>query len=169
MGFGQAPWPFDDWRLHHIRGSFGPSLKLLGETLSLPLDAIEIQGELATARNRTEIAAGVLEAGTVAAQRITVSGMRAGRPLLRFCANWYCTTDLDPGWSLGATGWHISVEGDAPLEVDLRFAVPLEQMAELVARLYGASGGQRHPGRLRAAAPGIRSSAELPQIIAAFN
>ena len=168
MGFGQAPWPFDDWRLHHIRGSFGPSLKLLGETLSLPLDAIEIQGELATARNRTEIAAGVLEAGTVAAQRITVSGMRAGRPLLRFCANWYCTTDLDPGWSLGATGWHISVEGDAPLEVDLRFAVPLEQMAELSPG-YTAHRAVNAIPVVCAAAPGIRSSAELPQIIAAFN
>ncbi len=168
MGFGQAPWPFDDWRLRHVRDSFGPSLRLLGDTLSLPLDGIEIEGELATARNRTEIAAGVLEAGTVAAQRITVSGMRNGRALLRFCANWYCTTDLDRPWTLGDTGWHVSVEGDAPLEVDLRFAVPLDRMTELSPG-YTAHRAVNAIPVVCAAAPGIRTSAELPQIIAAFN
>ena len=168
MGFGAAPWEFDEWRLRHIRESFGPSLRLLADTLGLPLDAIEIEGELATARNTTHIAAGVLEAGTVAAQRITVSGMRAGRKLLRFCANWYCTADIDPAWNLGATGWHVSVEGDAPLEVDIRFAVPLDRMAA-VSPGYTAHRAVNAIPVVCAASPGIRTSADLPQIVAALS
>lgn len=62
------------------------------EALSMPLDSVRASGEMAAAQRRTQIAAGVLEAGTVAAQRMTV-------------------------------------EGDAPLDVDLRFPVTLEQMA----------------------------------------
>lgn len=67
----------------------------------------------------------------MAAQRITVSGLRGGRPLLRFRATWYCTTDLDRAWDVRATGWHITVDGDAPLDIDLRFPVPLDRMAAM--------------------------------------
>ena len=88
-------------------------------------------GELAAAHRDTTIAAGTLPAGSVAAQRITISGMHAGRILLQFRANWYGTTDLAPAWDLGTTGWHVSVVGDAPLEIDLKMPVPLDQMAEI--------------------------------------
>lgn len=113
MGFGAVPGPLDDRTLDHIRGSFGPSLHQLADALSLPLDSVEVMGETAAARTDTRIAAGVVNGGTVAAQRITVSGMRNGRPLLRFRANWYCTTDVDPSWDLRETGWRVVVEGDS--------------------------------------------------------
>ena len=51
--------------------------------------------------------------------RTTVSGMRNGSELIRFRANWYCTTDLDVEWDLQATGWRVNVEGDTPLDVAL--------------------------------------------------
>lgn len=111
MGFGRPPAEFGEQRLAGLRGSFGPSLRLLAGALSAPLDSVEAVGEVATARHTTRIAAGTLPVGTMAAQRITVSGLRKGQPLLRFRANWYCTTDLDPAWDLRATGWHMAVEG----------------------------------------------------------
>src|SRR6478609_4799088 len=77
----------------------------------------------------TTIAAGTIDAGNVAVQRITISGIRADRPLIRFRAAWFCTTDLDPAWEVRETGWHVSLDGDAPLEVTLRMAVPLDRMA----------------------------------------
>ena len=61
---------------------------------------------------------------------MTVSGMRRGRALLRFRATWYCSTDTEPSWPVGPTGWHVEIDGDAPLEMDLRFTVPVERMAE---------------------------------------
>jgi len=168
MGFGARPASFDEERLSHARTSFGPSLQLVAEALSLPLDSLDATGELATARQHTRIAAGELAPGTVAAQRLTVTGLRAGRPLLRFRATWYCTTDLEPAWNLHDTGWSISVEGDAPLDVSLRLPVPLERMAE-ISPSYTANRAVNAVPLVCAAAPGIRTTLDLPQITATLR
>jgi hypothetical protein len=168
MGFGRAPAAFDEGRLSHGRTSFGPSLRLVAETLGLPLDDIEASGEVALAARTVEIAAGTLEAGTVAAQRLTVAGMRDGRPLLRFRAHWYCTTELDPAWDLAATGWRVTVDGDAPLDVDLRFSVPIERMGD-VSPGYTAHRAVNAVPVVCGAAPGIRTSVDLPQVIATLG
>ena len=68
-----------------------------------------------------DVAAGRIEAGTVGAQRLEVVGHHAGRPVLTFSANWYLTTEVEPQWDLRATGWHVLVEGDTPLDIDIRF------------------------------------------------
>ena len=95
---------------------------------------------------------GTIAAGTVAAQRVTVDGMRGGRPLLRSAPSWYCTTDLDPAWDLRPTGWRVNVEGDAPLDIDLPFPVPLDRMAETAPGLHREPGGERGGGGLRRSA-----------------
>jgi 2,4-diaminopentanoate dehydrogenase len=168
MGFGRPPAEFDERRLSHGRVSFGPSLRLVADALSMPLDAVEADGEVATARRTVRIAAGELEAGTVAAQRITVSGIRGGRAVLRFRAVWYCTTELDPGWDVRATGWHIAVDGDAPLDIDMRFPVPIERMAA-VSPGYTANRAVNAVPAVCAAPPGIRTTIDLPHILAALG
>jgi 2,4-diaminopentanoate dehydrogenase len=165
MGFGQSPSQFDAGRSSHLKASFGPSLELLAEALSMPLDTVEASGEVATATRDVTIAAGALEAGTVAGQRMTVSGMRSGRPVIGFRSLWYCTTDLDPAWDARATGWHVSVQGDAPLEVDFHFPVPLERMA-VVSPGYTANRAVNAVPYVCDAAPGITTSLDLPQIVA---
>ncbi|MFK0157646.1 dihydrodipicolinate reductase [Streptomyces sp. NPDC090493] len=167
MGFGLAPAAFDERRLSGARTSFGPSLRLVADALGLPLDSLEASGELATARRPVRIAAGELAVGTVAAQRLVVTGVRAGRPLLRFRATWYCTRDLDPAWDLGDTGWHLSVEGDAPLQVGIRLPVPLDRMAE-VSPAYTANRAVNAVPVVCEAAPGIRTTLDLPHITAAL-
>ena len=94
-----------------------------------------------------------------------VSGIRDGRAVLRFQAMWYCTSDLDPAWDVRATGWHVFVDGDAPLDIDLRFAVPIERMGE-VSPGYTANRAVNAVPFVCAAPPGIRTTADLPQIIA---
>lgn len=165
MGFGQPPAALPEGRLTHGRTSFGPSLMLVAEALGMPLDSLEAGGEVAVARRPVEIAAGTLKAGTVAAQRITVSGVRGGRAVLNFRATWYCTTDLDPAWNVRSTGWSVRVDGDAPLDVELRFPVPLEEMAA-VSPGYTANRAVNAVPAVCAAPPGIRTSTELPQVIA---
>jgi hypothetical protein len=164
MGFGRPIGPFEQFRADYLCSSFGPSLQLVADAIGLPLDSVEARGELAAARTDTTIAAGPLRAGTVAAQRITVTGMRAGEPLLRFRATWYCTADLEPSWDLLDTGWHVSVDGDAPLEVTLRMPIPLERMAQ-VSPAYTANRAVNAVPYVCAAAPGIRSTVDLPQIV----
>ncbi|MFF4467080.1 dihydrodipicolinate reductase [Streptomyces mirabilis] len=165
MGFGKPPAEYDERRLSVVRDSFGPSLRMVADTLSIPLDSVEAEGEVATAPRPVHIAAGTLRPNTVAAQRITVSGLRGGGPLLRFRATWYCTTDLDRAWDVRATGWHITVDGDAPLDIDLRFPVPLDRMAAM-SPSYTANRAVNAVPVLCEASPGIRSTADLPHIVA---
>ncbi|HEX3925621.1 MAG TPA: hypothetical protein VHY31_25310 [Streptosporangiaceae bacterium] len=164
MGFGRPLAGFDPRRLAHGQVAFGPSLHLVADALGIPLDSVEASGQVAAAAHPVQIAAGRLGPGTVAAQRMTVSGIRGGRPLLRFRATWYCTTDLDPAWDVRATGWHIAVEGDAPLDVDLRFPVTLDQMAATTPG-YTAHRAVNAVPYVCAAPPGIRTTVDLPQII----
>ncbi len=129
MGFGKAPEAFDERRWAHGAHAFGPSLRVFAAAVGLPLDEVVASGAVAVAARDVEIAAGPIPAGTVAAQRMVVTGLRGGEPLVVFRANWYCTDALDPAWDLGPTGWRVVVEGDCPLDVEIRFAIPLERMA----------------------------------------
>jgi 4-hydroxy-tetrahydrodipicolinate reductase len=167
MGFGRPPGPFEQFRADYLRSSFGPSLQLVADAIGLPLDSVQASGELAMASRQTTIAAGTLKAGSVAAQRITISGIRAGRPLIQFRATWYCTTDLDSAWQLLDTGWHVSVDGDAPLEVTLRMPIPLDRMAA-VSPAYTANRAVNAVPYVCAAAPGIHSTLDLPQVVTAL-
>ena len=137
----------------------------MADALRLPFDSIEANGEVATARRDIHIAAGVIKAGTVAAQRTTITGVRQGKPLICFSANWYCSTEIEADWELRPTGWRVEVEGDTPLDVDIRFAVPIERWAEVSPRLTAHRPVNAIP-YVCAAAPGIRTTADLPQIIA---
>jgi 4-hydroxy-tetrahydrodipicolinate reductase len=165
MGYGATPESFDPGRWAHGAQSFGPSLRLLGESLGRPIDSVEARGEVAVASRTVEIAAGTIEAGTVAAQRMTVSGLRDGKPFLTFSASWYCSTELDPAWELGDTGWKVYVDGDAPLDVTIRFDVPLDRMGE-TSPGFTANRAVNAVSVVCAAAPGIRTTVDLPQVIA---
>jgi 2,4-diaminopentanoate dehydrogenase len=164
MGFGKPPGAFSEGRLSHGRVAFGPSLHLVADALSLPLDTLEASGEVAVVPRPVEIAAGTLDAGTVAAQRLTVAGLRDGRPLLRFRTHWYCTTELEPAWDLRATGWRVKVDGDAPLDIDIQFPIPLERMAATTPA-YTANRAVNAVPAVCAAPPGIRTTLDLPHIV----
>ncbi len=167
MGYGQPPADMGPERAQHLVQAFGPSLRLIAEAVGLPLDDVVGDGEVAVCADDLEIAAGTIPAGTVAAQRVTVSGMRNGEPLLRFRANWYCSADLTSGWELQDTGWRVRVEGDAPLDVAMPFPISLDQMAE-TAPGYTANRAVNAVEAVCAAEPGIRTSLDLPHIVARF-
>jgi hypothetical protein len=165
MGFGREPTAVGEGRLNHGRTSFGPSLHLLADALGAPLDDLTASGEMAVARRRTDIAAGTIDAGRTAAQRTTVTGLRRGRPFVELRATWYCTTDLDADWELGRTGWRVTVDGDAPLKVELPFPFPIEEMADRSPG-YTANRAVNAVSVVCAAPPGIRTTVDLPQVIA---
>jgi 4-hydroxy-tetrahydrodipicolinate reductase len=59
----------------------------------------------------------------------------------------------------------VVVEGDAPLEVDIRLAVPAERMAETTPG-YTAHRAVNAVPYVCDAAPGLRSTVDLPTIVA---
>ena len=169
MGFGRDPSSFDPRGVEaHGGASFAGTLEVLADALSLPLDAVEATGQVATARHDVEIAAGTVRAGTIAAQRMQVRGMRGGRPLVTFSANWYLTADVEPAWDLRETGWHVLVEGDTPLDVDIRFPVPAEEWAATSPGLTAHRPVNAIP-YVCAAEPGIVTIVDLPQVVASLG
>jgi 2,4-diaminopentanoate dehydrogenase len=164
MGFGHSVEEFPPERFGYGAYSFGPSLRAVAESVGLPLDSVTATGQVAVTPEKLTIAAGTLDAGTVAAQRMTVTGTHAGRPLLTFIANWYCTDVLDQAWTLRGNGWNVHVDGDAPLDVDIRFSYPAEQAAEMTPG-YTANRAVNAVPYVCAAPPGVRTTADLPQII----
>src|SRR5260370_9480892 len=99
MGFGKPLAEFDVRRFLYGRISFGPSLELVADALAMPLDSIEASGEVAAARGPVHIAAGTWEAGPVAPPRVTVSGIRGGRPGPAFPPPRDCPPYLAPPWA----------------------------------------------------------------------
>jgi len=167
LRFGrEAGEDFDPNLLDHIAHGFAQSIDLVATALDLPLDDIQRTGEVATARSRVTLpGGGVIEKGTVSAQRITVAGMRDGREFLRFRVNWYCSTDVDPAWDLRGNGWRVLMEGSTPVDLSVSFPVPKEGYSAAMAGLTAYRAVNAVP-YVCDAAPGIRTSVDLPQIIA---
>jgi hypothetical protein len=166
MGYGAPMAPFDQRRAHHLKSDFASSLAQIADAAGIAIDEWTAHGELSPARHDVTIAAGLIEAGTVAAQRITISGIKDGKPRLRFRANWYCSTDIeDTDWQLRESGWRVRVEGDTPLDVNITFPVAPEDYAAFTPGLTGHR-AVNAVAAVCAAAPGIRTTVDLPQIVA---
>jgi 2,4-diaminopentanoate dehydrogenase len=161
MGFGKPLSSYDPRRATYLVGEFSPSLALLAEAAGRPVDEWTGTGEVAAARRTTSLVAGELPAGSVAAQRNTVVGTTGGVEVIRFSANWYCTTDVEPAWDLRPTGWRVRVRGDAPLDVDLAFPVPVEDLGSITPA-YTANRPVNAVPYVCAAPPGILSTTDLP-------
>jgi 4-hydroxy-tetrahydrodipicolinate reductase len=168
MGYGVPLGDFDQRKVEYVKHDFAASLAQIAEAIGVEIDEWTGVGENSAALNQVKIAAGTIEAGTVAAQRITISGMRNGKPVLRFRANWYCSRDIGhTDWELRESGWRIRVEGDTPLDVSIVFPVKPEDYAAFTPGLTG----HRAVNSIAAvceAAPGIRTTVDLPQVVARF-
>lgn len=164
MGFGAPRAKVSEARVQHLREAFGPSLKVVAEAVGLSIDGLEAHGELGAAKHRTQIVAGVIEAGTVGAMRTTVLGMHKGKPLMSFTATWFVTKDIDKDWHLRDDGWRVEVDGDTPMDVAIHFPVSLDLWPTVSPGLTAHRAVNAVPF-VCAAAPGIRTSVELPQII----
>lgn len=165
LDFGKDPVSLDPNAPVGTATSSPPSLSMTAAALGLPLDEIVTSREFALANQRTTIAAGTIEAGTIAAMRMEITGLRDGRPLLRRRSTWYVTKDIDQDWDLRETGLHYLVEGDLPLDVMIKFPVSDEEYPKI------SPGMTAHPvvnavPYVCAAAPGVRHTDELPLIVA---
>jgi 2,4-diaminopentanoate dehydrogenase len=163
MGYGRPMDSFDPTRSSFLLGEFGPSLGIVAAAAGRPVDSWSCHGEVAAARRTTRILAGEIPEGTVAAQRTVITGRSGGREVVRFTPTWYCTQELDPQWDLRATGWRVRVHGDAPLDIELRFPIALDDLAAFTPG-YTANRPVNAVPIVCAAPPGILATADLPPI-----
>ncbi|MGH1553581.1 dihydrodipicolinate reductase [Streptomyces sp. L7] len=165
MGFGRPPAAFGEQRLTGLRDSFGPSLRLLAEALGTPLDSVEATGEVALARRSTTIAAGTLAEGTVAAQRITV--FRSARRPSPAAVPRQLVLHHGPRPRLGPAHHRLACVGRGRRAARHRPAFPRAPRPDgRDVPSYTANRAVNAVPFVCAAAPGIRTTADLPQIVA---
>lgn len=167
MGFGETVEAFAQ-RNHADRDAvFEHSLEVVAKAIGVKLDGFEGSGEIALTRQPTKLHKTTIDAGTIGGQRYTLTGLRDGKPFLRFRCNWFVTTDLEPAWDLRNDGWRVTVEGDTPLDISISFPIPDNAAdRQLVLPRLTAHRPVNAIQAVCAAPPGIATTADLPQIVA---
>jgi 2,4-diaminopentanoate dehydrogenase len=120
MGFGR---PLDDTPMLLMPGvlslAWGSVVRQLAAGLGVELDGVEETATRLPALEAFDVAAGRIEAGTAAALRFEVRGMRGGRAV---CVLEHVTRlrgDLGPDWPQGS-GYRVEVTGEPNYTLDLR-------------------------------------------------
>ncbi len=170
MGFGTPvdSTEMDPRLLEYTVIGYKQSMAALADAIGLPLDGFEVRGDIARAAEPRTLSNGaVIEKGTMAAQRITVSGMRNGKPFLIFRTHWACTQRLEPDWHIEGEGWLFTTKGDAPMQVRVTYGRTDEGYSEHLAG-YTATPAVNAVPYLVEAAPGIRTIFDMPLLIARF-
>jgi 4-hydroxy-tetrahydrodipicolinate reductase len=168
MGFGRPMETLNSEGLrHHLRHTFQGTLRHTADALGIPLDEVDTSVDFVPTVEDVAIAAGIVPKGTMGAQRIVIAGRRGGKTVLQWRAHWYVTSRVSgaDAWNFRESGWSVLVEGDTPLKVDITYPVSAEDYPLFTPNLTA----HRPINAIRAvveAAPGIRTTADLPQIVA---
>lgn len=170
MGFGGDPVSGPNVAVQeHLKEAFGGPLALIADAFGLPCDEIEVQGGLGIARADVHIAAGTVPGGTVAATRTVITAKRQGKALMRMITTWYVSSDVDTDdgedWQFRESGWRVLLDGDCPLDVSITYPVTADNYPEMTPGLTAHRPINCIPYICEAKA-GIRTSVDLPQIIA---
>jgi len=146
------------------------SFSLIADAMSVPFDDVVMTGEIAVARHDVEVAEGTIKAGTVAAMRMETTGIRKGEGFMRLRQTFYVTSDLEPAWELpeGVAGWRMQIEGDTPLDIRIDFPVAPEHWGATSPGLTAHRPVNVVP-YVCEAEPGIKTTVDLPQVIATFG
>jgi hypothetical protein len=122
--------------------------------------------EMAVATKALDTPVGVLDAGTVAAQRFTWEATVAGEVVITVRVNWLMgEADLDPPWTLGEQRFEVEFDADPPLAVTFHGLHPpvIGEHPEI-----GLTGPAMHCVNaipyVVEAAPGIKTYLDLPII-----
>lgn len=120
MGFGAPVATFHSSgarRRRWLNGLFAESIQMVADGLGFVLDEIVEEMEIATAPERLNTAAGVVEAGTVAGQHWEWSGRVGGHKRIIHETVWRMHKSVAPEWP---TGKHtVSIEGTPRMSIAL--------------------------------------------------
>lgn len=170
MGFGAKPGAASQGQLEHKKMSFGPSLQLIATAFGMPIERFEVSGAQGIARNDVHIAAGVVPKGTVAATKSTLVGYHKGKPTFQMTTTWFVSEDVETSdgeeWEFRSpSGWHVVMMGDCPLDISISYPVEPENYADMTPGLTANRPINAVP-YVCEASPGIKTTVDLPQIIA---
>ena len=149
---------------------FCQSIDMVADALGVTLDSEKrTTHEMAVATKPLDTPVGVLDVGTVAAQRFTWEGTIGDEPFMTVRVNWLMGEDhLDPPWTFGPEGERFEIEFDAdpPLRVSFHGMHPPNVEAADLDRNEGILATAMHCVNaipyVVDAEPGIRTFLDLP-------
>jgi hypothetical protein len=163
FGFGKPP---EHRAIMEIPGvqtsSWGPPVRMVADRLGAPLDAIRETYEKRVTDRRLDVAAGVIEPGTVAAVRFETIGVVNGRDAIVIEHVNRMHPDIAPEWPTSARDgtYRITFDGDPGLSCELVLGTPAnftgQGMIATAMRVVNAI------PYVCEAAPGLVTSADLP-------
>jgi hypothetical protein len=164
MGFGHPPGADVPGADPALLGSvFRAPLMLVADGLGATIDGFTYDRQVALARVSFDVAAGRVEAGTVAALRFSATAIVGGRPALTVEHITRLAQDVAPDWPRGR-GWKVTVEGRPSMVLEAKIAVNGEDEND-----QGCLGTAMHAvhaiAPVCAARPGIRTFLDLPAIV----
>ncbi len=159
MGFGQTPDLFEahSERYHRwLTGLFSESVMMVADGLGVGLDSIDVGQESMLTSDELVIAAGVLPAGTVAAQRWHWHGMSGGSAVVQLEAIYKAHPRVAPEWSSPA--WVCRIDGQPKVNIELDRWLSNGLLATAMHAVHAI-------GPVHAAAPGVRTFLDLPLVV----
>jgi hypothetical protein len=118
MLFGKDPETSAKSPMVDVLGhGFMQSIDMLAAALGWTLDAEKRSTHaMAVATKDLDTPVGIIERGTVAAQRFTWEGMVNGEPVITVRVNWLMGDDaLDPPWKLGEQRFEVALDAEPPV------------------------------------------------------
>ncbi len=165
MGFGH---PVTDTPLLFLPGvlglAWGTAIRMIAAGLGIEVEEIVEHWEAEPAPESYDIAAGRIEKGTIAALKFSISGMVAGHPAVVIEHVTRTRDDLRPDWARPAAGggsYRVEITGEPSYVVDV---VPSSRHGDHNHAAIVAACGRivNAIPDVRAAAPGIRTTLDLP-------
>ena len=143
-------------------GTWGPPVRMVAHALGVELDTIRETYEREVTPRRLEVAAGVIEAGTVGAIRMETIGVIDGRDAIVIEHVNRMAPDVAPDWPTGNRDgtYRIVIDGDPRISCDM--TVGTEQTASADGMVATAMRVVNAIPHVVAAAPGLVSSLDLP-------
>lgn len=164
MGFGRpadADVPGANAAL--LGGTFRAPLMLVAEGFGATVDDFDYDRQVWLAEEPFDVAAGRIEAGTVAAMRFSATAIVEGRRALTVEHITRLSDDAAPDWPRGR-GWKVTVEGQPSMVLESKIAVHGEDEND-----QGCLGTAMHAvhaiAPVCAAPAGIRTFLDLPTIV----
>jgi hypothetical protein len=125
IGFGlppEASAPIDRAFSPAAQSPFYLSMRMLADVLGVELDEVKYHREVAAADRDLSIAAGTIEAGTVAAMKLHLDGFLHGRAAVAFEWIWRVDQDVAPQWPVGDSRWILHIDGDPTVDSEITLA-----------------------------------------------
>ena len=125
IGFGLAPDQpsvVDQNNQDVYESAFYVSMRMVADAIGVEIDEVQYRREVAVTDHPLEIAAGTIEAGTVAAMKMVFDGYVAGRPLITLELVWRVSADVGAEWAQGASRWIVHVDGDPRIDSEITLA-----------------------------------------------